>query len=103
MANGPDILNWPRGPEAMDCASARWSGFRVLSLSLGRRGNCMSAMDVSSCDNGRASLVLFYRDGGAGDGWATIMNEARAVRYRRFLTLAFAGLFFAGFGATRLA
>ena len=35
------------------------------------------------------------------------MNEARAMRYRRFfgfaLTLAFAELFFAGFGAARLA
>lgn len=31
------------------------------------------------------------------------MNEARAVRYRRFLAFAFAGLFFAGFGAARLA
>ena len=34
------------------------------------------------------------------------MNEARAMRYRRFfgfaLTLAFAGLFFAGSGAARL-
>ena len=31
------------------------------------------------------------------------MNEARAARYRRFLALAFARLFFAGFGAARLA
>jgi len=31
------------------------------------------------------------------------MNEARAPRYLRFFTLAFAGLFFAGFGAARLA
>ncbi len=31
------------------------------------------------------------------------MNEAKAVRYRRFFALAFAGLFFAGFGAARLA
>src|SRR5580704_7357777 len=60
MANGPDILNWPRGPDAMDCASARWSAVRVLSLSLGRRGDCMSAMDVSSSKNGRGapSLVI---------------------------------------------
>src|ERR1700733_8514047 len=60
MANGPDILNWPRGPDAMDCASARWSAVRVVSLSLGRRGDCMSAMDVSSCVRGRKlpSLVI---------------------------------------------
>jgi len=31
------------------------------------------------------------------------MNEGSAVRYRRFLAFAFAGLFFAGFGAARLA
>ena len=31
------------------------------------------------------------------------MNEARAVRYRRFFALAFAGLFLAGFDAVRLA
>ena len=31
------------------------------------------------------------------------MNEARAMRYRRFFALAFAGFFFAGFGAARLA
>ena len=31
------------------------------------------------------------------------MNEARAVRYRRFFALVFAGLFFAGLGAARLA
>jgi hypothetical protein len=31
------------------------------------------------------------------------MNEARAARYRRFFALVFAGLFFAGFGAARLA
>ena len=31
------------------------------------------------------------------------MNEARALRYRRFFALAFAGLFFAGFGLARLA
>ena len=31
------------------------------------------------------------------------MNEARAARYRRFFALTFAGLFFAGFGAARLA
>src|SRR5580704_5086556 len=103
MANGPDILNWPRGPDAMDCASARWSAVRVSSLSLGRRGDCMSAMDVSSCGRGRTSLLVFYRDGGAGDGRDAIMTEARAVRYRRFLALVFAGLFLAGFGAMRLA
>jgi hypothetical protein len=31
------------------------------------------------------------------------MNQGRAVRYRRFLALVFAGLFFAGFGVARLA
>src|SRR5580704_4688267 len=70
MANGPDILNWPRGPEAMDCASARWSAVRVLSASLGRRGDCMSAVDVSSCVSGRASpslvIVLSLRRRWAG-------------------------------------
>ena len=31
------------------------------------------------------------------------MNEARTMRYRRFFALAFAGLFFGGFGAARSA
>src|SRR5580704_5284968 len=102
MAKGPDILNWPRGPDAMDCASARWSAVRVLSLSLGRRGDCMSAMDVSSCKNGRPapSLVIVLS---LSRRWGeAIMNEARAARYRRFFALTFAGLFLAGFGAARL-
>src|ERR1700734_1595484 len=84
MANGPDILNWPRGPDAMDCASARWSAVRVFSLSLGRRGDCMSAMDVSSCKNGRAapSLVICSVEWAVGGTIEYIMDEAPAMRYR---------------------
>src|SRR5580704_9442116 len=74
MANGPDILNWPRGPDAMDCASARWSAVRLSSLSLGRRGDCISAMGVSSFKNGRAapSLVIVLSLSGR---WAGVHNE----------------------------
>src|SRR5580704_15695175 len=99
MANGPDILNWPRGPDAMDCASARWSAVRVSSLSLGRRGDCMSAMDVSSCGRGRRPWVVFYREGGGGGGRGCILPEGGAVRYGGFWALVSSGFFLAGFGA----
>src|ERR1700685_4828700 len=74
MANGPDILNWPRGPDAMDCASARWSAVRLCSLSLGRRGDCISAMVASSCDNGRTapSLMIVVS---LSRRWAGVHNE----------------------------
>src|SRR6185437_4277233 len=41
MANGPDILNWPRGPDLIDSASAFCSADSVASESSGRRGDCI--------------------------------------------------------------
>src|SRR5487761_922878 len=56
-ANGPDSLNWPRGPDFIDSASARCSAVKVSSESSGRRGDCMFLcifLGMVSSSSGRA-------------------------------------------------